>query len=163
MQAKCLQENCSVSFHLLTWRFAKISKYGIRHKTFIICSVTLLFPGNISRKFLNPLLFYLSFFWMYISSVSFIIFAEFHDLSCVKVRASWYIAFLRVSLRVSSLRGVGVTKKISALCKGASNVGSCVFSFIYLFVYLFIFSFWIIIHIWFLVPSVHSLRFGGRI
>ena len=125
--------------------------------------MTLLFPGNISRKFLNPLLFYLSFFWMYISSVSFIIFAEFHDLSCVKVRASWYIAFLRVSLRVSSLRGVGVTQKISALCKGASNVGSCVFSFIYLFVYLFIFSFWIIIHIWFLVPSVHSLRFGGRI
>ena len=75
---------------------------------------------------------------MYISSVSFIIFAEFHDLSCVKVQASWYIAFLRVSLRVSSLRGVGVTQKISALCKGASNVGSCVFSFIYLFVYLFI-------------------------
>ena len=70
---------------------------------------------------------------MYISSASIIIFAEFHDLSYVKVQANWYIAFLRVSLRVSSLGGVGVTQKISALCKGASNVGSCVFSFIYLF------------------------------
>ena len=96
---------------------------------------------------------------MYISSASIIIFAEFHDLSCVKVQANWYIAFLRVSLRVSSLEGVGVTQNISVLCKGASNVGSCVFSLIYLFIC----SFWIIIHIWFLVPSVHSLRFGSRI
>ena len=125
--------------------------------------MTLLFPGNISRKFLNPLLFYLPIFWMYISSASIIIFAEFHDLSYVKVQANWYIAFLRVSLRVSSLGGVGVTQNISALSKGASNVGSCVFSLIYLFIYLFICSFWIIIHIWFLVPSVHSLRFGSRI
>ena len=74
---------------------------------------------------------------MYISSASIIIFAEFHDLSCVKVQANWYIAFLRVSLRVSSLGGVGVTQNISALSKGASNVGSCVFSLIYLFIYLF--------------------------
>ena len=96
---------------------------------------------------------------MYKSSASIIIFVEFYDLSYVKVQASWYIAFLRVSLRVSSLGGVGVTQKISALCKGASNVSSCVFSFIYLFFFLF----WIIIHIWFLVPSAHSLRFGGRI
>ena len=121
--------------------------------------MTLLFPGNISRKFLNPLLFYLPIFWMYISSASIIIFAEFHDLSYVKVQANWYIAFLRVSLRVSSLGGVGVTQKISTLCKGASNVGSCVFSLMYLFIC----SFRIIIHIWFLVPSVHSLRFGGKI
>ena len=70
---------------------------------------------------------------MYKSSASIIIFVEFYDLSYVKVQASWYIAFLRVSLRVSSLGGVGVTQKISALCKGASNVSSCVFSFIYLF------------------------------
>ena len=96
---------------------------------------------------------------MYISSASIIIFAEFHDLSYVKVQANWYIAFLRVSLRVSSLGGVGVTQKISTLCKGASNVGSCVF----LLMYLFICSFRIIIHMWFLVPSVHSLRFGGKI
>ena len=118
----------------------------LRHKTFIICSVTLLFPGNISRKFLNPLLFYLSIFWMYKSSASIIIFVEFYDLSYVKVQASWYIAFLRVSLRVSSLGGVGVTQKISALCKGASNVSSCVFSFIYLFFFffglLYIYGFW---------------------
>ena len=75
---------------------------------------------------------------MYKSSASIILFVEFHDLSYVKVQASWYIAFLRVSLCVSSLGGVGVTQKISALCKGARNVGSCVFSFIYLFIFSFL-------------------------
>ena len=61
--------------------------------------VYLLFLENSSRKCLILLLFYLPFFWLQISSAFAIIFAACHGLSCVHVRASWYTALFRVSLR----------------------------------------------------------------
>ena len=72
--------------------------------------VYLLFLENSSRKCLILLLFYLPFFWLQISSAFAIIFAACHGLSCVHVRASWYTALFRVSLR-----GVGVVCSKGAL------------------------------------------------
>ena len=68
--------------------------------------VYLLFLENSSRKCLILLLFYLPFFWLQISSAFAIIFAACHGLSCVHVRASWYIALFRVSLRGVGLKCV---------------------------------------------------------
>ena len=102
---------------------------------------------NTCRKFLFLLLFYLPVFLLQISSAFAIIFATCHGLSCVHVRARWYTAPFRVSLRGVGPRCVGLARKISARC----NTGSYVFSFSF---HLYFYSLsYIIIQVFFLFPQ----------
>ena len=90
------------------------------------------FHENTSGKFLILLLLYLPIFWLQISSVFAIIFADYHGLSCVHVWASWYTALFQVSLRGVGLKRVGLAQKISARC----NPGSYVFSFLFVCIFI---------------------------
>ena len=96
--------------------------------------VYLFFHENTSVKFLILLLLYLPIFWLQISSVFAIIFADYHGLSCVHVWASWYTALFQISLRGVGLKCVGLAQKISARCNTSSYVFS--FSFIWIFILL---------------------------
>ena len=86
------------------------------------------FQEDTSRKFLILLLSYFPVFWLQISSVFDIIFADCHGL----VRASSYTALFRVSLSGVGLRCVGLAQKISARCNTGSYV--CFFFFICIFI-----------------------------
>ena len=85
---------------------------------------------NTSTKFLSFLLFYFPFFLLKISSAFAIIFVDCQGLSCVHVRARWYTAPFRVSLRGVGPRCVGLARKVS------SKTDSYMFFTFYLFVFL---------------------------
>ena len=94
--------------------------------------LSVIFKEDTSRKFLILLLSYFPVFWLQISSVFAIIFADCHGLSCVHVRASSNTALFRVSLGGVGLRCVGLAQKISARCNTGSYV--CFFFFICIFI-----------------------------
>ena len=129
-----------------------------------ICSVTVwLFMrsknclSSFTRKFLILLLFYLPVFWQKISSAFAIIFADCHGLSCVHVRASWYKASFRVSVR--SVAGLGVWSCSKDICTLQHR-----FVRFFIFLYLYIYSLsCIITHVCSIIPSARSLRFGSRL
>ena len=118
---------------------------------------SLFFQEDTSEKFLILLLSYLPVFWLQISSVFAIIYADCHGLSCVHVRASSYTALFRVSLRGVGLRCVGLAQKISARCSTGSNV----FSFFFICIFI---LFLALSHMYlFFIPSARSLRFESRL
>ena len=116
------------------------------------------FQEDTSRKFLILLLSYFPVFWLQISFAFAIIFADCHGLSCVHVRASSYTGLFRVSLGGVGLRCVGLAQKISARC----NTGSYVFSFFFICIFI-LFLALSHLHVFFLIPSARSLRFGRRL
>ena len=94
--------------------------------------LSFIFKEDTSRKFLILLLSYFPVFWLQISSVFAIIFADCHGLSCVHVRASSNTALFQVSLGGVGLRCVGLAQKISARC----NTGSYVFPFFFIYIFI---------------------------
>ena len=106
------------------------------------------------QKVPNPSVISFACFLLQISSAFAIIFADCHDLSCVRVRASWYTAPFLVLLCGVGPRCVGLARKISAHC----NTGSYVFSFFFIFIFI---LFPALSHMYvILIPSARSLKVG---
>ena len=121
------------------------------------------FHENTSGKFLILLLLYLPIFWLQISSVFAIIFADYHGLSCVHVWASWYKALFQVSLRGVGLKCVGR----ALVCRsGSKDICTLQPGFLcsLLFICWHFYSLSCVITkvCIFLIPSTRSHRFGSR-
>ena len=113
--------------------------------------VYLFFTRKHFYKVLKLSVIYFPVFLLKISSAFAIIFVDCQGLSCVHVRARWYTAPFRVSLRGVGPRCVGLARKVPSRCK----TDSCMFFTFYLFVFLL--SFLALSHMYvILIPSACS-------
>ena len=151
------ERSCSHAINIISaWNFLMVGSGKIQY-------IIVFFHENTSGKFLILLLLYLPIFWLQISSVFAIIFADYHGLSCVNVWASWYKALFQVSLRGVGLKCVGR----ALVCRsGSKDICTLQPGFLcsLLFICWHFYSLSCVITkvCIFLIPSTRSHRFGSR-